>query len=195
MMINEYRAFEKDSFSRFPNEQEGFNRCIGIDNNEVSGCSSVFCAAPVTMFDFRGILPDLNGILPKQRSHFPSKDRNYIEWETSPSENEEETIFTWIGGSQVRPVRQAFPYPTATLFIDKVEALKFPLGTTTEYSIGNGDFILRFEPKRFQSLVESYHRFWCPSGVSGFYRLKVPAKYLNKEKSVRLRQRRYCCCS
>jgi hypothetical protein len=74
-----------------------------------------------------------------------------------------------------------------TLSIDGIERLQFPIGRPTEYSVSKEGFALQFEPRRFQSLVESPHRAWQPHGVSGFYRLEVPGQYLTSGQSLRLR--------
>jgi sialidase-1 len=159
-------------------EQEGFGRPIGLKEGQLLACSSKPWASRATVVDFIGGSgwPGL-----------PRPHRSFVEWETSPSESAGATVFSWIGGSQVRPVRDAFPYVTASLSVDSAEVLRFPLGFPNGYQVENNGFRLSFEPRRFQSLVEESHRVWEPSGINGFYRLTVPRGHVRKGKRVRLR--------
>jgi hypothetical protein len=169
----------------FPREQEGFARAVSVPAEEVPVCATAFGASGYSLRDFRGPVPGGDGVVRRIPAR---KMRTFVEWETTPAEAEEDTVFTWIGGSQVRPVRPAFPVPMATLIVDGVHRLRFPLGRTVESRIVGPDGIaLRIEPRRFQSLVEPPHRFWQPDGVSGFYRLEVPARFLKVGQPLRLR--------
>jgi len=171
-------------------EQEGFARAIGLSKDGVPACSSFFSAHKYSLVDFRG---DVTGSKTRMFQYPAHRDRNYVEWNTSPARANRTTTFVWIGGSQLRPAfRPCFPYPKATLFVDGVERLKFPIGTIATFgnlgfTAAKDDFVLVFEPRRFQSLVEQPHRTWAPHGVSGFYRLTVPGKFLRKGKPLRLR--------
>lgn len=186
MSINPGHFVDGESNRRCAREQEGFARTINFPPDEAPACGSFYDSFGVTLADFRGPVPTAGGkTLPDKRT--PWLGRQSIEWETSPAESAEETAFTFIAGSQVRPVRPAFPYATATLWIDGVERLRFPLGWTAPYSVAVDGLFLAFEPRRFQSLVEGPHRNWSPHGVSGFYRLGVPAKYLRAGKPLTLR--------
>ncbi|MFK7694138.1 sialidase family protein [Paenibacillus sp. HJGM_3] len=163
---------------RFAREQEGFLRAVGLADNEIPRCSTIPFAAGAALSDFRGRLPGHAG---------PQQLRTWIEWETTPAESTEATVFTWIGGSQVRPVRAAFPYVKAALFVNGQPVLKFALGLAKSYEVSENGFKLSFEPRRFQSLVEDSHRVWHPHGISGFYRLEVPASHLAAGQPLRLR--------
>ena len=67
--------------------------------------------------DFRGSAGDSQ----------PCPGRTYVEWETTPARSAQTTVFTWIGGTQIRPaMRPAFPHVAATLTIDGKHVLKFP---------------------------------------------------------------------
>jgi hypothetical protein len=90
-------------------------------------------------------------------------------------------------------MRPAFPQLPARLTINGEHTVRFPLGGATEWSqpgnwtVTEGEFTLRFEARRFVSLVEPHHRVWAAPTISGFYRLTVPAAYLKLGKPLRLR--------
>jgi len=171
---------------KFAREQEGFARSLSTPPDEVPRCSSMYYAYPLTLADHRGAPPDAQGN-PNGKTG-PHGVRTSVEWETSPAASAETTVFTWIGGSQVRPaLRPAYPYVTATLFVDGVAQLEFPLGRSEVYRISQHGFVLHFEPQRFQTLVEELDRFFSPHGVAGFYRLEVPGEYLTCGKPLTLR--------
>ncbi|MBI4028605.1 MAG: exo-alpha-sialidase [Verrucomicrobia bacterium] len=176
-------------------EQEGFQRAFNVPKGGAPACSSCFSGYGYSLNDFRGDITNGKGdALFRYPAH---RDRHAVEWETSPAESNQTTIFTWIGGSQVRPAfRPSFPYAAATLYVDGVKRLEFPMGRSDcftpindipGFESGQKDFLLHFEPRRFQSLAEPPHRMWTPHGVSGFYRLTVPGKYLKKGRPLRLR--------
>jgi hypothetical protein len=162
-------------------EQEGWARSLSVADNAVPTCSSFFSSYKFGVSDFRGVVPTANGLIP------PHLDRTFVEWQTSPAESAEATIFTWIGGSQVRPVSAAYPAVNAVLFINDVECLRFPLGRHNDWSVSEDDITLSFESRRFQSLVEIPQRVLAPDGVSGFYRLSVPSRLLTAGEPLRLR--------
>ena len=174
---------------RCEREQEGFARALGLPPGEEPVCGTVVAAFGVRLSDFRGPVPSVAD--PLRISNSAYCDRQSVEWETSAAESVADTVFTWIGGSQVRPVRPAFPYVAATLSVNGLERLRFPLGWVSNdggaFSTVNDGFALHFEPRRFLSLVESPHRFTESHGVSGFYRLRVPAAHLAAGDPVRLR--------
>ena len=175
---------ETVSNKSFPGEQEGFARTL-VPSSGIPACGSAFNAHSYGLHDFRGPVPDSEG---KVRNVEAYGDRTAVEWETTPAESAETTVFTWIGGAQVRPVRPAFPMPMATLSVDGTPRLRFPLGQTARSYVTNDEgFSLTIEPKRFQSLVEPPHRSWSPDGVSGFYRLRVPGEFLTAGKPVQVR--------
>ena len=175
---------ETVSNKSFPGEQEGFARTL-VPSSGIPACGSAFNAHSYGLHDFRGPVPDSEG---KVRNVQAYGDRTAVEWETTPAESAETTVFTWIGGAQVRPVRPAFPMPMATLSVDGTPRLRFPLGQTARSYVTNDEgFSLTIEPKRFQSLVEPPHRSWSPDGVSGFYRLKIPGEFLTAGKPVQVR--------
>ena len=145
---------ETVSNSRFPREQEGFGRAVSPSSGVLT-CGTACGAYGYTLRDLRGPVPDAEGAVRTVEAH---RDRTSVEWETTPAESAETTVFTWIGGSQVRPVRPAFPVPMATLTVDGTPRLRFPLGRTGESYVTNDEgFALTIEPRRFQSLVE-FHR-------------------------------------
>ncbi|HVF10715.1 MAG TPA: sialidase family protein [Abditibacteriaceae bacterium] len=171
---------------RFAREQEGFARSLSVPADEIPRCSTAFQAFPASLSDFRGLVPDENGRVPGGSA--PHGDRTFVEWETSAAQSDEATIFTWIGSSLLRPaMHPAYPHVAATLFVDGVARLQFPIGRPSEYAVSQDGFALQFEPRRFQSLVEIPHRVWKPHGVSGFYRLEVPAQHLTAGQPLRLR--------
>ena len=175
---------ETVSNKSFPGEQEGFARTL-VPSSGIPACGSAFNAHSYGLHDFRGPVPDSEGKVRNVEAH---GDRTAVEWETTPAESAETTVFTWIGGAQVRPVRPAFPMPMATLSVDGTPRLRFPLGQTARSYVTNDEgFSLTIEPKRFQSLVEPPHRSWSPDGVSGFYRLRVPGEFLTAGKPVQVR--------
>lgn len=161
-------------------EQEGWSRSLSVPENAIPTCSSFFSSYQFSTTDFRGSLPE-------KGNNPPHLCRDYVEWETSPVENNGTTIFTWIGGSQVRPCSPGYPPVNARLFIDGEPYLEFPLGRHNDWFVSRGDVSLSFESRRFQSLVEIPQRVLAPDGVSGFYRLKVPARLLTQSKAVRVR--------
>jgi len=164
-----------------PHEQEGWTRSIGVDDGVAPTCSTYFCAYNFWLTDFRGAPSTPGSTIPAHEG------RTFVEWETSPAEAAETTIFTWIGGSQARPVGPAYPQYGATLSIDGIKQLQFPLGRAEDWSAVDGDVSLRFESRRFQSLVEIPHRAHAPDGASGFYRLEVPQRLLTPGEPLRLR--------
>ena len=65
----------------------------------------------------------------------------------------ETTVFTWIGGNQVRPAyRPAYPYIVAKLHVDGIQRLTFPLGLPgymgCGFTVEQGSFKLIFEPRK-----------------------------------------------
>lgn len=140
-------------------------------------CSSQRGSHPVALADFRGDVPTDGG---------PIGPDIRVEWLTSPVRSEQTIGFTWIGGSQVRPVRGAFPHQRACLLVNGEFALSFPLGVPDPFRVADGEFVLEFEPRRFQSLAQQAHRAFEPSGVSGLYRLDVPQSRLIAGEQVRL---------
>src|SRR5689334_6543314 len=78
-------------------EQEGWARSVSVPDNAVPTCSSFFSSYQFFVNDFRGPVSSTNGQNP---AHL---DRTFVEWETSPAQDGADTVFTWIGGSQVRP--------------------------------------------------------------------------------------------
>ena len=171
---------------RSPNEQEGFARAIGVRDDEIPCCGSDYGTFPMQLTDARGPLPDAGGAVTGVTPAY--LHRRAVEWETSSAESTRTTIFTWVGGSQVRPaMRPAFPYVTARLFVNDEPRITFPLGRPNGFISTVDGFTLAYEPRRFQSLVEAPHRTWSPHGVSGFYRLEVPGTELTPGQPVRLR--------
>lgn len=163
---------------RFPREQEGFRRALNIGEGETPCCSSIPSAFTVDLADFRGPVPGQAGAF---------RGRSVLAWETSPADEAADTVFTWIGGSQVRPsMRPAFPFVTAVLSIDGVPRIDFPLGSSEPFRITEGGFTLWFEPRRALALVEEPDRSFAPHGVSGFYRLQVPGECLTAGEPLQL---------
>jgi len=164
-----------------PQEQEGWSRSIGIPDGEPLTCSSYFVAYHLWLNDFRGSASTNGETVPAHAN------RTAVEWETSPATAAAKTIFTWIGGSLVRPVGPAYPQFAGILYIDGVEQLRFPLGRAEGWSSVQGDVALSFESRRFQSLTEIPHRAHAPDGASGFYRLEVPARLVRVGEPLRLK--------
>ncbi|MCE9589598.1 MAG: glycoside hydrolase [Planctomycetes bacterium] len=187
-MANFGHFVDGQSNRRCEHEQEGFARAIDVPGNHVPCCGSEYSAFEMYLADARGPLPGVDPAKEVTGYTAAFLHRRAIEWETSPAEAARQTVFTWIAGSQVRPaMRPAFPYVTAKLFVNGKERITFPLGYTVGFSTKVDGFALVFEPRRFQSLVEAPHRNWWPHGVSGFYRLEVPASELTPGKPLRLR--------
>ena len=174
---------------RYEREQEGFDKAFNVAPGELPICGSCYSSTGMSISDFRGPSVGVEGQLPGAAPGYTLafRDRRAVEWETTGAETAEETVFTWVGGSQVRPIRPAYPWATARLTVDGVERLRFPLGVSNLYSIANGGFSLDFEPRRFISLAEPSHRSWEPHGISGFYRLKVPGEHVTPGKPLRVR--------
>jgi len=174
MALNIGNFTERTTNRRCGRKQEGFERAVGLAEGEELMCGTVFGASGVRPVDFRGPMPSLAD--PQRNADWAYCGRQTLEWETSPAEWADDTVFTWIGGSQVRPMRPAFPYVTATLSVNGVPRLTFPLGWVstygTSYTTETDGFTLAFEPRRSLSLVEAPHRYWESQGVSGFYRKK-----------------------
>jgi len=188
-MPNFSRFVDGGSSRRYDNEQEGFDRAANVAPGELLVCGSCYNSFGMSIADFRGPALPAEGQLPGAAPGWTDafKDHQSIEWETTETEGGGNRVFTWIGGSQVRPVRSSFPYATARLLVDGVERLRFQLGWPQLYTVAVGGFSLDFEPRRFVTLVEHSHRSWEPHGISGFYRLAIPAKHLSAGKPVRLR--------
>src|SRR5688500_15932356 len=99
---------DQTSNRRHAREQEGFAKAIGIPAGEALMCAWGRVNSGVGVADFRG-----KGITAPAFGQ-----RRAIEWETSPVQSAETTVFTWIGTSEVRPLRPSYPYATAKLFVD-----------------------------------------------------------------------------
>jgi hypothetical protein len=172
---------EPVSNKRHAREQEGFARTLGPEDaakGEALRCSTmVSCVPGQWSSDSRGWYP-----MPASLS------RRHIEWETTPAETAERTVFTWMGGSRVWPAyTPAFPYATASISVDGGEPLPFPLGRPDGFRVERGDLVLEFEPRQYRSLVEGHHRVSEPTGISGYFRLHVGGKLLTAGKPLRLR--------
>ena len=180
---------------RYPREFEGYDRAIGLGPGDSLTCGTEWGASGVSVVDYRGVAPMADGS-PRGKVEGYS-GRRAIEWETAPASDAgtdsslSDPVFTWIGGSQVRPLRPSFPFVTASLIVNGVRRLQFPLGFISAYSFGFTStvdgYTLSFEPRRNLTLVEPPHRYWESQGISGFYRLQVPASHLNAERRVRIR--------
>ena len=184
--LNTQPFVDQESNRKFAREQEGFARSLSTPADEVPRCSSIFYAYPVmNLADHRGAPPAEGQLVGKTGPH---GDRMYVEWETSPAESAETTVFTWIGGSELRPaLRPAYPYVIGTLFVDGVKRLEFPIGRSELYKVSKDGFSLSFEPRRLQSLAEELDRYFSPHGVTGFYHLEVPGESLTAGKPLKLR--------
>ena len=175
-----------ESNRRYVREQEGYARALDMPPGGVPRASTTFFPCGVRLEDFRGAMPEGACSAPgDQQAH---KDCHTVTWETSPAQSAETTVFTWIGGSQVLPeFRPAFPPVVATLFVNDVERLTFPLGRPEIYTVSGEGGTLTFEPRKFQSLAEELDPFWTPYGSSGFYRLQAPGEWLTPGQPLRLR--------
>ncbi len=171
--------------ARVPHHVEGFSRPVSVPEGEAPRCSSLFHSSDTTLQDFRGPLRDAQRRdLSRQSPHGAMR---CAAWETAPAPAAEDTTFTWIGGSQVRPaLRPAYPYVTATLAVNGTPRLVFPLGVTDGFAVEEDGVRLTFEPKSFLSLVEAPHRYWQPHGVTGFYHLSLPGRLLAPGQPVAL---------
>ena len=164
---------------RYPNEQEGFSRPVSVPEGEIPWCTTSAQGNPPHLTDFRGELPGKAVTI---------TGRTYVEWETSPAQAKAATVFTWIGGSEVRPaMRPAYPMAQAVLTIDAKRTVEFPLGWSDSYTLHAGECTLEFQPQRAMTHVESYHRAFRIPNISGFYRLTVPADWLEEGKPLQLR--------
>jgi len=171
---------------RIPHQVEGFARAVSVPEGEAPRCSSLFYCSDATLQDFRGPLLAADGRDASRQP--PHGEMRAAEWETAPATVAEDTVFTWIGGSQVRPaLRPAYPYVTASLSVDGVARLVFPLGITDSFAVEADGVRLECEPKSFLSLTEAPHRYWQPHGVTGLYRLTVPGRLLTAGRPVTLR--------
>src|SRR5688500_14878067 len=111
-----------------PREQEGWAKSLDVPDGVAPTCSSYFCAYNFWLNDFRGNLSTPGSTIPAHEG------RSFVKWETAPAEIAETTVFTWIGGSQTRPVGPAYPQLGAILSINGVEQLRFPLGRAEDWS-------------------------------------------------------------
>src|SRR3990172_5969472 len=121
--MSEATTAETVTNKRFAHEQEGFAHALSVSADEVPVCGTAFSASSFFLRDFRGATPNQRGVAGRLK---PQGARTFVEWETSAAETGDTTVFTWIGGSQVRPVRPAFPVPMAKLFVHGVLRLRFP---------------------------------------------------------------------
>src|SRR4051812_35504904 len=137
---------------RHAREQEGFQRTLGDENQE--RYDALRCAT----FPFGwpwGRTADSRGGFNVAAS--PARRR--IEWETSPAESAERTVFTWMGGSRTFPgYTAAFPYATASLTVDGGEPLPFPIGRPEGFRVERDGLVLEFEARQFHSTAELNHR-------------------------------------
>lgn len=176
------------TYRRHAREQEGFARMLDPTGDVIPTCASYFNGCGTNLADFRGAIPNPSGGVGQSWLPAPaSLERRFIEWETTAAPEDADTVFTWIAGSQVSPMRAAFPYATAVLSVDGKARVRFPVGWPNGFRSTGDGLELVFEPKRFQSLVESPHRHWDAHGVSGFYRLHVPKALIHAGKPLRLR--------
>jgi len=170
---------EPDSNKRFLNEQEGFGRVLSHVGDEMPRCSSVPVSWGAWSSDFRGPIPN-DGLTQKNTDRF--------EWETTPAQNQDDCTFCFIMNTLVYPeFRPAYPYVTATLEVDDTISIPVPMAYPRNFQTTKDGVCLYFEPRRFSSMAESYHRSWNPNGVSGIYRVTVPAAMITKGKPVKLK--------
>ena len=130
-------------------------------------------------------IADFVGALPGRST--PREECRHAEWETQTPEKQVDTTFTWIGGSQLRPVRASvYPFVEAILCVDGEPRLGFPLNVP-QFRIAEGDYVLEFSARRYQSLAEvGPHRKFNPDGMSGVFRLSAKGDTLTPGKALRL---------
>lgn len=112
--------------------------------------------------------------------------RQDLVWETAPCRQQVGTVFSFDAATA------CMPYGTeaanqAKLYVNDAYALTFDLGQTAEASWEEGGFGLCFSPQRVQTPFEGYHRQFEMSGVSGNYRLAVPAEHIIPGERARIR--------
>jgi hypothetical protein len=161
-------------------EQEGFARALGEAGSEAS---SALCCSTYP-FGWPGFIDsDSRGSFAIPQ--IPVTRR--IEWETTPAESGERTVFTWMGGSRTWPAfTPAFPYATAALSVDGRAPLRFPIGRPDGFRVERDGVALSFEPRQFHSLAEGHHRTGSAAGICGFYRLQVDGGLITAGRPLRL---------
>jgi len=170
---------EPGSNKRFAYEQEGFGKCLSHGEDDVPRCCSKTVSVAAWNADFRGPVPGTGKV---------QRDLDYIEWETSPAGRQGDCTFCFMAQTHVIPeFRPAYPYITATLSIDGDVSIPMPLAKPTGFQTTRGGVHLYFEPRRFTSMAEAAHRMWNPDGVSGIYRVTVPASMITIGKPVKLK--------
>jgi len=162
---------------------EGFERVIAGKALEM----------PEYMTDFRGQVRGWIGDLWWEVGTNPTKQD--LTWETAPCPERADTLFSFAGATAMMPYgfEQA---NKARLLVNGEYALTFDLGVEasgdywdpeTGFCWKEGEFRLTFRPKRVQTPFEGYHRQFDMSGISGIYRLTVPARLIEPGEGVKLR--------
>ena len=169
-------------YKRFPKEQEGFVKAIGVPEGHIPRCATYPLVRNINVSYFGGRAGGIG-----DPHELTNTDR--IEWETSPAESGETTVFTWIGASQVWPYKPSYPYSKAVLYVGGEEVCKFPLGRPDSFRIDEKDFKFVFDCKRFTSNIEDHQRTMDVPGISGFYRLEVPPRCITRGEPVRIKVR------
>jgi len=163
-------------------EIAGFARTLGQKEDTFPFCTTkptAWTPSSRRLHDFMGKLP----------GKAPAVGSARAEWETAPAgaAPDADHTFFWVGGTQIQPTQtSAYPYRQAVLWVNGEPRLRFPVGVTG-FSVAEDGFQLAFEARRFQSLAESgIHRDIQPGGISGIYRLTVPASKLRAGQPLRL---------
>lgn len=100
--------------------------------------------------------------------------KNILSWKTGVVPEKEATTFSFIGSSVVIPSEFTVG-PKVKLSINGKYALTFNLGRTHNFEWSEGDYKLKFTPKRIEFPYTGSHRQFDLNGISGIYELTVPA--------------------
>ena len=107
------------------------------------------------------------------------------EWETAVVPAAVDTTFTFAGESANLPENLA-PPNRAKLYVDGQPAVSFDLGVRSRTAWSEGAYAMEFTPKQVHNSLDEHDR-QVFSGVSGIYRLAVPAEALRAGRCVRLK--------
>lgn len=109
--------------------------------------------------------------------------KNHLAWQTGIVPEKDATTFSFIGSSAVLPSDITIG-PKVKVTVNGKYALTFNLGRTHDFTWSEGDYELKFVPKRIEYPYTGSHRQFGINGISGLYELKVPASAVEAGKTA-----------
>ncbi|MDQ7948691.1 MAG: sialidase family protein [Pedobacter sp.] len=111
--------------------------------------------------------------------------KNILSWQTGVVPEKAATTFSFIASSAVLPSEFTIG-PKVKLTINGKYALTFNLGRTHDFTWAEGEYELKFKPKRIEFPYTGSHRQFGINGISGIYELSVPATSVEAGKTAKI---------